>query len=77
MPSPYLPGSDACDHCNNADAADMYRVDTHGVVGGDGAVLLLSAHASPGPAATTATARGTPGACAYNEEVLGLSCRPW
>ena len=50
-------------------------MDTHGVVGGDGAVLLLSAHASPGPAATTATARGTPGACAYNEEVLGLSCR--
>lgn len=55
----------------------VYRVDTHGVVGGDGAVLLLSAHASPGPAATTATPRGAPGARTYNEEVLGLSCRPW
>ena len=54
----------------------MYRMDTHGVVGGDGAVLLLSAHASPGPA-TTATTRGAPGARTYNEEVLGLSCRPW
>ena len=50
----------------------MYRVDTHGVVGGDGAVLLLSARASPGPA-TTATARGAPGACTYNEGLLGLS----
>ena len=54
----------------------VYRVDTHGVIGGDGAVLLLSAHASPGPA-TTATTRGAPGARTYNEEVLGLSCRPW
>ena len=51
-------------------------MDTHGVVGGDGAVLLLRARASPGPA-TTATARGAPGACTYNEEVRRLSCRHW
>ena len=58
--------------CNAA--AGVYRVDTHGVVGGDGAVLLLRARASPGAgAATTATARGAPGACTYNEGLLGLS----
>ena len=60
-----------CDH--NNDDAEVYRVDTHGVVGGDGAVLLLRARASPGPA-TTATARGAPGACTYNEGMLGWGC---